>query len=144
RPAGNPNTWIPLAGPPPLTPGYHELWENNQADVEAGGPGSERIYLDKVAANTLYDQITVFGHSPGTALLQDQKAIRTSNPRPMWCTNVCAEDNIHVSIESEQYYRSTDGKLMPPKKNQAPAGCAVLGEKCPAQPGVGASNHRQI
>src|SRR6516164_9422164 len=39
RPPGNPNNWIPLAGPPPLTPEYHKIWLDNQADVKAGGPG---------------------------------------------------------------------------------------------------------
>jgi hypothetical protein len=49
-----------------------------------------------------------------------QKAIRNPNPRPVWFANVCSEDNNHVSIENEQYYRSADGKLMPSKKDQAP------------------------
>ncbi|HLK84000.1 MAG TPA: hypothetical protein VKT99_21260 [Xanthobacteraceae bacterium] len=228
RPPGNPNNWIPLAGPPPLTPEYRKVMENNVADVKAGGPGlwpptfcipagmpammnlyepmeiivlpettyilishtddsyrriytdgrefptdaaltyagysigrwvdedgdgkydvlevetrflkdprgydisgipfandnqtriRERIYLDKADPNTLYDEITVFDHALTRPYSKTQKAIRNPNPRPVWIANVCSEDNIHVSIENEQYYRSADGKLMPSKKNQAP------------------------
>jgi hypothetical protein len=228
RAPGNPNNWIPLAGPPPLTPEYRKVMEDNQADVKAGGPGlwpptfcipagmpammnlyepmeiivlpeityilishtddsyrriytdgrefptdaaltyagysigrwvdedgdgkydvlevetrflkdprgydisgipfanddqtriKERIYLDKADANTLYDEITVFDHALTRPYTKTQKAIRNPNPRPVWFANVCSEDNIHVSIENEQYYRSADGKLMPSKKNQTP------------------------
>src|SRR6266853_5109337 len=80
----------------------------------------ERIYLDKADANTLYDEITVFDHALTRPYSKTQKAVRNSNPRPLWYVNVCSEDNIHVSIENEQYFRSADGKLMPSKKNQAP------------------------
>ncbi len=37
---GNPNNWIALAGPPPLTPEYQKIWEGIQADVKAGGAGN--------------------------------------------------------------------------------------------------------
>jgi len=37
---GNPNNWIPLAGPPPLTPEYQKIFEGITADVKAGGPGN--------------------------------------------------------------------------------------------------------
>src|SRR6202035_1343538 len=37
---GNPNNWIPLAGPPPLTPEYQKEFEAIQADLKAGGPGN--------------------------------------------------------------------------------------------------------
>jgi hypothetical protein len=39
RPTRGGNNWIALAGPPPLTPEYQKVWEDNQADVKAGGPG---------------------------------------------------------------------------------------------------------
>jgi hypothetical protein len=80
----------------------------------------ERIYLDGVNPNTLYDRFTVFDHSLTRPYAKTQKAIRTSNPRPVWFAKVRSEDNLHVSVEHEQYYRSADGKLMPSKKNQAP------------------------
>ena len=40
RPPGSPNNWLRLAGPPPLTPEYRQIWEDIQADLKAGGPGN--------------------------------------------------------------------------------------------------------
>src|SRR5262249_56412477 len=40
RPPGSPNNWIPLGGPPPLTPEYQKIWEDIKADMKAGGPGN--------------------------------------------------------------------------------------------------------
>ena len=41
RPAvGNPNNWIRLGGPPPLTPEYQKIWDEITADLKAGGPGN--------------------------------------------------------------------------------------------------------
>jgi hypothetical protein len=37
---GNPNNWIPLAGPPPLTPEYQKIFDDITADVKSGGPGN--------------------------------------------------------------------------------------------------------
>ncbi|MBV9969464.1 MAG: hypothetical protein JO228_05735 [Xanthobacteraceae bacterium] len=37
---GNPNNWIPLAGPPPLTPEYQKIFDDITADLKAGGPGN--------------------------------------------------------------------------------------------------------
>ena len=40
RPAGSPNNWVRLAGPPPLTPEYKKIWDDITADLQAGGPGN--------------------------------------------------------------------------------------------------------
>src|SRR6476646_7645651 len=40
RPPGSPNNWLRLAGLPPLTPEYRQIWEDIQADLKAGGPGT--------------------------------------------------------------------------------------------------------
>jgi hypothetical protein len=37
---GNPNNWIALAGPPPLTPEYQKIFSDIQADLKAGGAGN--------------------------------------------------------------------------------------------------------
>jgi hypothetical protein len=37
---GNPNNWLELAGPPPLTPEYQKIFADIQADLKAGGPGN--------------------------------------------------------------------------------------------------------
>jgi hypothetical protein len=225
---GNPNNWRELAGPPPLTPEYQKIFDDNTADQKAGGPGNwpstfctpagmpammsfydpaeiivmpdityilishnddsyrriytdgrpwptdpeltfagysigkwldengdgkfnvlevetrflklprgydtsgipfhkdgqavikERIYLDKADRNTLYDQITVLDHALTRPYVKLQKATRNPNPRPVWHSDVCSEDNTWVKIGNEPYYLSADGMLMPSKKDQAP------------------------
>jgi hypothetical protein len=37
---GNPNNWIPLAGPPPLTPEYQKIFAGITQDLKEGGPGN--------------------------------------------------------------------------------------------------------
>ena len=225
---GNPNNWIALAGPPPLTPEYQKIFEGIQADLKAGGSGNwpstfcvpagmpammsfydpmemivtpdvtyilishnddsyrriytdgrpwptdvtptfagysigkwvdedgdgkydvleietrdlklprgydisglpfhsdgqavikERIYLDKNDRNTLYDEITVIDHALTRPYTKLQKATRNPNPRPVWFSDVCSENNTHIRIGNDEYYVSGDGKLMPSKKGQPP------------------------
>jgi hypothetical protein len=225
---GNPNNWIALAGPPPLTPEYQKIFEETQADLAAGGPGNwpstfcipagmpammsfydpmemivtpeityilishnddsyrriytdgrdwpsdvpltfagysigkwidqdgdgkydmleietrflkgprgydtsglpfhsdnetiikERISLDKADRDTLYDEITVIDHAMTRPYSKIQKATRNPDPRPLWLSDVCSENNTHVRIGTEHYFLSADGKLMPSKRNQAP------------------------
>ena len=228
RSPGNPNNWIALAGPPPLTPEYQKIWVDIQADLKEGGPGNwpstfcipagmpammslydpaeiivtpettyilishnddsyrriytdgrdwpedalptfagysigkwvdedgdgkydvlevetrflklprsydiagipfhsdgqtvikERIYIDKADPNVLYDQITVLDHALTRPYVKLQKAIRNPKARPVWFSDVCSENNTHVRIENENYFKGADGKLMPSKKDQAP------------------------
>jgi hypothetical protein len=80
----------------------------------------ERIYLDKADPDTLYDEITVLDHALTRPYSKIQKATRNPNPRPVWYTDVCSENNTHIRIENENYFGSADGKLMPSKNNQAP------------------------
>jgi hypothetical protein len=80
----------------------------------------ERIRLDKADRNVLYDEITVIDNAMTRPYSKVQKATRNPNPRPVWHSEVCSETNTHVRIENEPYYLSSDGKLMPSKKNQAP------------------------
>jgi hypothetical protein len=225
---GNPNNWLALAGPPPLTPEYQKAFEAIQADLASGGPGNwpstfcipagmpammslydpmemivlpevtyilishnddsyrriytdgrdwpidatltyagysigkwvdengdgkydvlevetrflkgprgydtsgipfaddnqtvikERIYLDKADRNTLYDEMTVFDHALTRPYSKTQKATRNPNPRPVWFTDVCSENNTWIKIGDEPYMLSADGKLMPSKKGQTP------------------------
>ena len=37
---GQPNNWIPLAGPPPLTPEYEKVFDDIKADMKSGGIGN--------------------------------------------------------------------------------------------------------
>jgi hypothetical protein len=43
---------------------------------------------------------------------------RERNPR--WFPNDCTEDNHHVTVGKEDYFVSSDGYLMPVKKDQPP------------------------
>jgi hypothetical protein len=78
----------------------------------------ERIYLDKADPNLLHDEITVIDHALTRPWVKKQKATRNRDPRPVWLSDVCAENNPHVRIGDEPYYLSADGKLMPSKKGQ--------------------------
>ena len=80
----------------------------------------ERIYLDKADPNTLYDEITIHDHALTRPYGKKQKATRNPNPRPVWHSDVCSENNPHIRIGNEPYYVSADGKLMPSKKGQRP------------------------
>ena len=80
----------------------------------------ERIYLDKADRDTLYDEITVIDHALTRPYTKKQMAKRNKNPRPVWHSDVCSENNTWVKIGNEPYYRGPEGKLMPSKKNQVP------------------------
>jgi hypothetical protein len=80
----------------------------------------ERIYVDKGDRDTLYDEITVIDHALTRPYTKKQMAKRNKNPRPIWHSDVCSENNTWVKIGDEPYYRGPEGKLMPSKKNQAP------------------------
>jgi hypothetical protein len=226
---GPPNNWIPLAGPPPLTPEYQKVLAQSQADVKAGKPGNwpstycmpegmpammnvynpmeviikpettyilmshnndvyrriytdgrdwpanpertltgysigrwidengdgkysvlevetrflkgprayevtgipfhednqtiirERFYLDKANPNTLYDEISVIDHALTRPYTKVQRLVRKTDPRPVWMSETCPEDNVWIKIGNEAYYRNVaDGHLMPARKDQPP------------------------
>jgi hypothetical protein len=78
----------------------------------------ERIFLDKVNHDLLHDEITTIDDAltrPWT-VTRDYK--REHNP--MWPEFLCAEDNHHIMIGPETYFRSVDGTLMPTRKDQPP------------------------
>jgi hypothetical protein len=80
----------------------------------------ERIHLDKADPNTIYDEITVYDHALTRPWSITRKAVRNSNPRPVWRTETCPADNTWVRIGKGAYFMSADGNLMPIKKGQAP------------------------
>jgi hypothetical protein len=89
--------------------------EDNQTIVK------ERIYLDKANPDILHDEITLFDH----AYTRPWTILRTY-PRYMkgktiwWPEEVCAEAQVHVTVGKQDYFVSSDGYLMPVKKDQAP------------------------
>ena len=90
------------------------LHHDNQTIVK------ERIHLDKSDPNILYDDLTVIDNALTRPWSITKKAGRVPNPKPMWQTAVCAENNSMVRIGKDAYYMSQEGYLMPLKKNQPP------------------------
>jgi len=80
----------------------------------------ERIHLDGADRNTLVLEMTVIDHALTRPYTKIQKVSRNPNPRPAWHSDVCSEDNTWIKIGDQPYYLSSDGKLMPSKKDQAP------------------------
>ncbi len=80
----------------------------------------ERIFLDKADSNILHDEITVIDHALTRPWVVDKRYVRNADPRSEWPELVCAEYNAWVFIEKQPYYLSSDGYLMPAKKDQSP------------------------
>ena len=76
----------------------------------------ERLYLDKADHDLLHDEITTFDH----ALTRPWAVTRhyRRDAHPVWSEFVCAEDNHHINLGKESYFRSVDGYLMPTRKDQ--------------------------
>jgi hypothetical protein len=81
---------------------------------------NERIYLDKMDADLLYDDITVMDHALTRPFSAHKTYARNKDPQPVWLEAQCADGNHHVLIGKQNYYVSEDGYLMPAKKDQAP------------------------
>jgi hypothetical protein len=79
---------------------------------------NERIFVDKANADILHDVIAVADHALTHPWTVDKRYRRDHDP--IWFQNDCSEDNRHVFIGNEHYVISSDDKLMPAKKNQAP------------------------
>jgi len=81
----------------------------------------ERIYLDKTDPNMLHDEITTIDHALTRPWIVTKDYRRTPTNEPIWWDEqVCAENNVHVTIGEEAYFLSGDGFLMPAKKDQPP------------------------
>jgi hypothetical protein len=80
----------------------------------------ERFYLDKADPNILHDEITVIDHALTRPWIVDKKYVRNTSPHPGWIEHICAENNAQIKIGNEHYYLSSDGRLMPTRKDQPP------------------------
>jgi len=78
----------------------------------------ERLYLDRADRDVLHDEITTIDN----ALTRPWSVVRSYHRErnPSWVEYVCAEGNNYVHIGKEFYTRSTDGRLMPIRKDQPP------------------------
>jgi hypothetical protein len=78
----------------------------------------ERIFLDPANHDVLRDEVTTIDD----ALTRPWTVTRSYNREhnPMWPEFICAEDNHHVMVGPETYFRGVDGLLMPTRKDQPP------------------------
>jgi hypothetical protein len=79
----------------------------------------ERIWLDKNNPDTLRNEITSIDNAltrPWTVT----RSARRETKKVSWSEYVCNEDNNHVVIGKDNYMVSSDGYLMPVRKNQVP------------------------
>jgi hypothetical protein len=93
------------------TPGI-PLHSDNQTIIK------ERIYLDKTERSFLHDDITVIDDALTRPWSVARKYKRASDP--FWAEYVCDEGNQQVVIGKENYMISSDGYLMPVRKDQPP------------------------
>jgi hypothetical protein len=80
----------------------------------------ERIHLDRANPDILHNEMTVIDHALTRPWTVDKKYLRNPDPRPSWPEYYCGENNAQVSIGSENYFLSSDGRLMPTRKGQPP------------------------
>jgi hypothetical protein len=80
----------------------------------------ERIYRDKADPNILHDEITVIDHALTRPWTVDKKYVHDPNPRPDWVESYCTENASMIAIGKANYFLSTEGLLMPVRKDQPP------------------------
>ena len=78
----------------------------------------ERIYIDHADRDLLRDEITTIDHALTHPWTVTRSYRREHNP--VWTEQICAEDNHHVVIGTQNYVLSGDGYLMPARKDQPP------------------------
>jgi hypothetical protein len=80
----------------------------------------ERIYRDKADPKIMHDEITTIDHALTRPWTVDKKYVLNEETYPIWPEYYIAEGNAQVMIGKENYFLSSEGLLMPTKKNQAP------------------------
>ncbi len=101
-----------LKGPRTFDGAGAPLHADNQTIVK------ERLYLDKADQNILHDDITTFDHALTRPWTVKRKYHREG--QPFWSEYICEEGNQQVIVGKENYFISSDGYLMPVKKDQPP------------------------
>ena len=88
--------------------------EDNEAVIK------ERLFLDKANPNILHDEITVIDNALTRPWTVDKRYVRNADPLADWPESICPEYNANIQIGNDNYWLSSDGFLMPAKKNQKP------------------------
>jgi hypothetical protein len=96
------------------------MHENKQTVIK------ERIFLDPHNRDLLQDEVTTIDD----ALTRPWTVTRGYNREhhPLWPEFICGEDNHHIMVGGETYFRSVDGLLMPTRKDQPPPPLRGFGE----------------
>lgn len=79
----------------------------------------ERLFLNKADPNILHNEMTATDNSltrPWTVMKNYQR--RTQDIT--WEEHNCVENNVYITINKQVYFLSSDGHLMPQKKDQPP------------------------
>jgi hypothetical protein len=79
----------------------------------------ERLHLDKTNPDILHNEMTTIDNSltrPWTVLKKYQRRTKDIT----WEENNCVEANAYITINKQVYFVSSDGHLMPQKKDQPP------------------------
>jgi hypothetical protein len=101
-------------GPRTLDPSGMPTHADNQSIVK------ERISFDRSKPTLLTDEITLIDH----AFTRPWKVLKTysRNPDayPNWLEYDCIGDNLLIKIGNETYFKSSEGRLMPTRKDQPP------------------------
>jgi hypothetical protein len=80
----------------------------------------ERIYRDKADPKIMHDEMTTIDHALTRPWTVDKKYVLNEEKYPIWPEYYIAEGNAQVMIGKENYFLSSEGLLMPTKKNQTP------------------------
>jgi hypothetical protein len=80
----------------------------------------EKIWRDKADPKIMHDEITVFDHALTRPWTVDKKYVRDPNPSHIWSEFYCTENPSMIAIGKESYFLSTEGLLMPVRKDQPP------------------------
>ena len=78
----------------------------------------ERLHLDPADPDVIWDEITLIDRAFTYPFTSVRKGSRERHP--VWTSEACPADGTHVRIANEHYYLSSDGLLMPTRKDQAP------------------------
>jgi hypothetical protein len=87
-------------------------------DRDNQGIIKERFHLDPADPNVILDEITLIDHAFTRPWTMVRKAARERNAA--WTSEACPDEGTHMRIGKEAYYLSSEGLLMPTRKDQPP------------------------
>jgi hypothetical protein len=109
-----------FTGPRALESTGLPLHADNQTIVK------ERLFLDRNNPDVLHNEVTTIDHAFTRPWTVDKQYVRERKAR--WSEHSCRESDTQVLIGKEQYLVSSDGKLMPARKDQPPPDLRYFGQ----------------